>query len=109
MLAHGEDLYVLDNDHLVVILMKDSPIHDIPQILLIPLREEHHCLCISLWCLEQTFTVWIFAYAFEDRADGACEFVKAGFGFFGGGFETCACASARPAQAVKVNGRMLCE
>ena len=94
MLAHGEDLNVLHNDHLVVILMKYSPIHNVPQILFVPLCEEHHGLRIPLWCLEETFTVWILADAFKDCTDGARELVEAGFGFFGSGFEACAGAGA---------------
>jgi hypothetical protein len=126
MLTHRKDLNILDNNHLIVILMEHSSIHNIPQVLLIPFREEHHGLGVALGRLEEALAVGIFADAFEDRADGAGEFLETCFGFGGGGFEAGAGAGAwgtllvvmgtrgeggrtGPAETVEVDCWVLCE
>ena len=73
MFTEREDFDVFHDDQLIVVLMEHSTIHNVPQILLIALGEEEHSLCISLRRLQQTFSVGIFPYTFQDRPDSAAQ------------------------------------
>ena len=105
MLTKRININILHNNQLIMILMKHRPIHNVPQILLIPLRKPHHRFRIPLGRAVQTLPIWVLPYAFENRPHGArklCEssfgvgrvlaFVKPGEGANGG-----------PAEAVEVN------
>lgn len=111
MLAQTIHLNILHNNQLIMILMKHRPIHNIPQILLIPLRKEHHRLRVPLGCPVQPFAVRVLADAFEDRAHGAGESLQSGLGFGGG----CALVQAvegaegGPGEAVEVDCGVGCE
>lgn len=71
MLAHAEDLDVLDNDHLVVALLEDGAIDDIAHVLLVPLCEEEHRLGVPLRGGQQALAVSVLAHALEYRPHGA--------------------------------------
>ena len=64
MLAETINLDILHNHQLIVILMEDSAVNDVSQVLLIAFREEHHCLCVSFGSTVQALSIWIFANAF---------------------------------------------
>ncbi len=64
MLAKRVDLNVPHNDELIVVLMKYCSIHDVAQILLVSLREEHHSFRVSIGRLQKALPVWIFTNAF---------------------------------------------
>ena len=75
MLAKTENVDILHNNQLIVILVKNSPVDQIPHVLFVTLCEEHHGLCVSIRRAQKTFAVWVFTDAFEDRAYGAGEFL----------------------------------
>lgn len=47
MLAQTEHLNVLHDNQLIMVLMENSPVDQIPHVLFITLGEEEHSLCIS--------------------------------------------------------------
>lgn len=85
VLAHGKDLNVLDNHHLVVALLEDGPVDNVAHVLLVALGQEEHGLGVALGRGEETFAVRVLADAFEQGADGALHLVEAllalSFGF----------------------------
>lgn len=52
MLAQRKDVNVPDNHHLIMVFVKDSPIDDVAQVLLVPFCEEHEGLCMALGCTQ---------------------------------------------------------
>ena len=90
VLAQRKHLNVLDHDQLVVVLMKHSPVDQVPNILLVPLCEEEHGFCVALWRATEAFALWILADTLEDGAHGALELGQACGGLFGGCFEALA-------------------
>lgn len=69
MLAKTEDLNVLDNNELIVILVEDSAINNVPQVLLVALGEVHHSFCITFGGTVKTFSFRVLSDAFEQSAD----------------------------------------
>jgi hypothetical protein len=74
------DVNVLDNDQLIVILVEDSAVDQVPNILLVTLGEVKHGLGVSLGCLTKPFSLRILADAFENRADSSGQLLKSLFG-----------------------------
>jgi len=68
MLAETVHIDILHNDQLIMILVEYRPVDNIPEILLVPLREEHHRLRIPLRRPMQTLPIRIFSYALQDCA-----------------------------------------
>lgn len=66
MFAHAEDLNVLDNDHFVMSFVEDGIIDNIFHVLLVAFGEEEHSFRIARRSVQDTLSVWVFAYAFED-------------------------------------------
>jgi len=64
MFTKGEDLNILDDDHFVVVLVEYGVVDDVPQVLLVALCKIHHGCRITMWCLQQAFSLWIFPNAF---------------------------------------------
>lgn len=71
VLAHGEDLDVLDDHELVVVLGENGVVDDRLQVLLVTLGEVEHCLCVARRRVEEALTVGVLADAFKDCADTA--------------------------------------
>jgi len=82
--AQAKDIDVLDNNQLIMVLMEDSSIHNIPQILFVSFCEKHHGLGIPLRRIAQSFTIWILTNAFKDCADRVGKFALTLFGFLWG-------------------------
>lgn len=76
VLAHGEDLDVLDDNHLVVALLENGPVDNVAHVFLVALGQEEHRLGVPLGSGEETFAVRVFAEAFEEGADGALHLVE---------------------------------
>lgn len=51
VLAEREDLDIFHNDQLVVVLVEDSAIDNVAEVLLVALGEEQHSLGIALRCV----------------------------------------------------------
>jgi hypothetical protein len=64
-------LNILHNDQLIMILMEDGTINNIPHILLIPSGEKQHGFCISFWGAEEAFSGRVLADTLEDGTDSA--------------------------------------
>lgn len=69
MLAHSVDLNVLHNDHLIMPLMEQSSIDDILHILLVSLCVEQHRQRVSLRRIQNSLSVGVLAYTFQQCAD----------------------------------------
>lgn len=71
MLAQAKHLNVLHNHQLIMPLMEDRSVHNIPHVLLVSPREEQHGFRIPLRCAQQSLPIRIFTYAFENRLNCA--------------------------------------
>lgn len=71
VLAHGEDLDVLDDDELVVVFGEDGVVDDRLQVFLVAFGEVEHGFCVARWRVEEALAVGVFTDAFEDRTDAA--------------------------------------
>jgi hypothetical protein len=87
VLTQAEDVNVLHNYQLVVVFMKDCAIHNVSQIFLITLGEEHHGLRVSFWCIAETLPVRVFADTFQNCANSISQLALASFGFLGRGIQ----------------------
>ena len=56
MLTKREDLYIFDNDKLIVVFVKDGTVDKVTYILLVAFGEIHQCFRIARGCLFQTFS-----------------------------------------------------
>jgi hypothetical protein len=107
VLAQGEDLNVLHYNHLVVVLVEDSAINDVSQILLVALGEEQQGLRIALRCVQQPLTVRVLAQALQHSAYSAGQLLEiCGFLLFSRLFPL-PCTLARPAETVEVDSGVL--
>jgi hypothetical protein len=86
VLAKREDINILDNHQLIMVLVEDGAIHQVPHILLVTLGEVKHSFGISHWGFAETLPFWIFSNAFQDRSDSSRELVKSFLGLFFGRF-----------------------
>jgi hypothetical protein len=84
MLAQGEDIDILDNHQLIVVLVEDRTVHQVPDILLVALGEVKHGLGVSQGGLAETLTLWVLSNTFEDCPDGSRKLLKSLFGLFRG-------------------------
>lgn len=69
MFAKTEDLDVLYNDKLIVILVEDSAVNNVPQVLLVALGKVHHSFCITFGGTMKTFSFWVLSNTLEQRTD----------------------------------------
>lgn len=83
MLAHREDVDVLDDDQLIVILVEDSVVDQVPNILLIALSEIEHGLGISHGGFPKSLSFRVLTDTFQDRADSSGHLLKSLFGLLG--------------------------
>jgi hypothetical protein len=74
MFAQREQLNILDNYQLIMVFVKDRPVHKVANVLLISFREEKYGFSVSLWCASQPFPFYILANAFEYGFHSAFEF-----------------------------------
>lgn len=63
VLAETKNLYILHDYHLIMSLVKDSAVNDIPNVLLIALGEIQHCLCVAVRGTQDTFPIRVFTNA----------------------------------------------
>jgi hypothetical protein len=70
MLAKTEDIDIPYDDHLVVILGKDSIIDRIDQSLLVTLRHPQEGFGITFRGTFETLSIWVFADTFKDCTYG---------------------------------------
>lgn len=82
VLAQREDVDILDNNQLIMVLMEDRTVHQVPDILLIALGEVKHSLGISQGSLAETLALRVLSNAFEDCPNGSRELLKSFFGLF---------------------------
>lgn len=73
MFTQGKHLNILDNNEFVVVLVENGAIDEVPDILFVTLGEIHHGLGVTLWCLPQSFSFWVFSNALEDCSYSACK------------------------------------
>lgn len=64
VLTQVEDLYILHNDHFVVVLIENSPGPLTRSF--VAFGEKQHSVGISLWSITETLSIWIFTNTFED-------------------------------------------
>lgn len=76
-----KDVDVLDNDQLIVVLVEDRAVHQIPNVLLVALGEVKHGLGISLGGLAKSLSFRIFANTLKDSSDSSGQLCKSLFGF----------------------------
>jgi len=93
VLTQTENFNILHDNQLIVIFMKDCPVNQIPDILLIPLREKHKRFRIPFGSFAETFAFGILADALKDCPDGSAELLEAFSRFGRCGLETGACTN----------------
>lgn len=71
VLAEREYFNVLHDDKLVMVLVENSPINKVTDILLVTFGEVEHSLGISLGCLPQSLSFGILTNALQDSSDGS--------------------------------------
>lgn len=103
VLTEGENVNVLDNNHLVVILLEERLIHKVGDTLLVTLGEEHESLGITLGSLEETLAVGILSNALQNRTNSSRDLLNACCALSLSILATFPCAHAREAKAVKVD------
>ena len=108
VLAEGEDLDISHNDELIVVLVEDSTVDDVAQVLFIALGEEEQGLSIALGCVQQSLAVWIFAQTLKHRSDSTRQLLQIGFLLLLGRLLPLPRALAGPAKPIEVDGGMLC-
>ena len=77
VLAHGENLDILHNDELVVALVEDSFVDEVLDVLLVPLSEKEHGLCVAVWSSKEPLTVWVLSQALEDSSHSTSQLLLA--------------------------------
>uniref|UniRef100_A0A8D8PX62 Uncharacterized protein n=2 Tax=Cacopsylla melanoneura TaxID=428564 RepID=A0A8D8PX62_9HEMI len=70
MLTHREHFNVLDNDHLVVVLVEDGVIQDLFQRLVVALGEEKHSFGSSFGGLQQSLSVRVLTQGAQQTSVG---------------------------------------
>lgn len=80
VLAHREDIDVLDNNQLIVVLVEDSVVDQVPNILFVALSEIEHGLGISHGGLAKSLSFRVLADTFQDCADSSGHLLKSLFG-----------------------------
>jgi hypothetical protein len=108
MLAEREDLDIFHNDQLVVVLVEDSAIDNVAEVLLVALGEEQHSLGIALRCVQQTLTVGVLTKAFQHRPHGTRELLEVLCLLLLSGLLPAPCAFAGPAEPIEVDCGVLC-
>lgn len=103
VLAEGEDLNVLDDDELVVVLVENSAINDVPQVLLVAFGEEQHGLCVALRRVEQALAVGILAQTLQHSPHRARQLLQVLRLLLLGSLDPVFGARAGPAQPVQVD------
>lgn len=91
-----------------MILVEDSAIDDVAEVLLVTLGEEQHGLGIALRCIQQTLTVRVLAEAFEHRPHSTRELLQVLCLLFLGCLLPAPCAFAGPTKAIEVDCGVLC-
>ena len=71
MLAKRENLNVLDNDELVVVLVKHRPVDNVPNVLFVALCKIQHCLGISFRRAADAFSVRVFTDTLQNGSHRA--------------------------------------
>lgn len=82
--THREDIDVLDNDQLIVVLVENSVVDQVPNILLVALGEIEHGLGISHGGLTKSFSFRVLADTFQDCADSSGHLLKSLLGLLRG-------------------------
>ena len=77
MLAHAEDLDILDNDHLAVPLVEDGVVDNVLDVLLVALGEEHEGLGVALGGGQEALPVRVLSDALEDGANRILDLLEA--------------------------------
>lgn len=107
VLAKREDLYVPHDDKLIMILVEDSAVDDVAQVLFVALGEEKQRLCVALWCVEQPLTIWIFTQTLEHSPDSARQLLEVCCLLLLGRLLPLPRTLAGPAKPVEVDGGVL--
>lgn len=89
VLAQAGDINVLDDDHLVVILVEDGVVDDIPNVLPVALGEGHDRFGVAFGRVEEARSVWVFADGLEDGLDCVLDLVETLSRGVGGLLESC--------------------
>lgn len=90
VLAKTENFNVLDNDQLVVVLVENRAIDNVPQILFITLCEIHHSFCVTLGRTMKTLSFRVLADALEKSAHCSRKLFLTCCGLLGGRLESLA-------------------
>lgn len=91
MLAKTKHLDIPDDNHLIVVLGKDSIVDHIHKPLLITLGHPQQGLGISLWGALQSFPVRVLADAFKHGSESRSEELHVGGLLFGSGVQAEMC------------------
>ena len=86
VLAKGEDLDVPHNDELVMVLVEDSTVDDVAQVLFVALCEEEQRFRVAIGCIEQAFAVGVFSDALQHGSHGTGQLGQPLLLLFGGCF-----------------------
>ena len=107
VLAKGEDLDVPHNDELVMVLVEDSTVDDVAQVLFVALCEKEQRFRVALWCVEQPLTVGVFAQTLEHSPDSARQLLEVRRLLLFGCLLPLPRTLAGPAKPVEVDGGVL--
>lgn len=107
VLAKGEDLDVPHDDELVMVLVEDSTVDDVAQVLFVTLCEEEQRFRVALWCVEQPLTVGVFAQTLEHSPDSARQLLEVRHLLLFGCLLPLPRTLAGPAKPVEVDGGVL--
>jgi len=77
VLTQAGNVDVLDDDHLMVVLIEDGVVDDIPNVLPVALGGTHDCLCIASWSVEEARPIRVFADVLEDGLDCVLDLAEA--------------------------------
>jgi hypothetical protein len=107
VLAKREYLNVSHNDKLVMVLVEDSAVDNVAQVLFVALGEEEQRLCIALWSIQQSLAIWIFTQTLEHSPDSARQLLEIGRLLLLGRLLPFPRTLTGPAKPVEVDGGVL--
>lgn len=84
VLAKRKNVNVLDNDQLVMVLVEDGAVDQVPNVLLVALGEVQHGLGISLGGLTKTFSLGVLSDTFKNGSDSSGQLLNSLVGLLRG-------------------------
>jgi hypothetical protein len=89
-----ENFDILHNDQLVMVLVENGTIDQIPDILFVALGEVEHSLGITLRGFTETLTLWVFTNTLQNCSHGTGKLLNSGFVLLRGRLQSLPCSGA---------------